>query len=102
MRHEPQQRIVVTGGAGFIGGLLVARLARAGHEATAVDLRGPVVCDVTVPGAFQAVLAGLGGVEAVYHLAGPVVEQTRREFAPSCYLQLAGRCRCSRRAARPT
>lgn len=35
-------KIIVTGGAGMIGGFVVAELARAGHEIVVIDQRRPI------------------------------------------------------------
>jgi dTDP-L-rhamnose 4-epimerase len=83
-------KVLVTGGAGFIGSHLVDRLIGAGHEVTILDVRDPrapvreatpfnahlssgaarlVEGDVTDP---SAVAAALAGCEAVVHLAAAV------------------------------
>lgn len=69
-------RVLVTGGAGFIGSHVVSALAERGHEAVVLDVRdaGPP------PGAYQrgdvrdrdAVAAALAGVDAVCHQAAMV------------------------------
>ncbi len=68
-------RVLVTGGAGFIGTAVLASLTQAGHDPVCLDLRTPdadvesVVADVrdgaSVPGA-------LVGIDAVVHLAAKV------------------------------
>ncbi|GAA4895117.1 NAD-dependent epimerase/dehydratase family protein [Streptomonospora salina] len=74
-------RILVTGGAGFIGSHVVAALAGAGHEPVVLDTRPPhdragaggnaerITCDVRDA---EAVEAALGGVGAVCHQAAMV------------------------------
>ena len=83
-------RVLVTGGAGFVGSHLVDRLIGAGRAATILDTRDPgapgpradllaahlssgaarlVVGDVTDPAAVESALEG---VEAVVHLAAAV------------------------------
>ncbi len=70
-------RILVTGGAGFIGSALVDELTAGGHEVVVLDEREPVsrpgVTAVTgdVREA-QAWESALPGVEAVAHLAAKV------------------------------
>jgi nucleoside-diphosphate-sugar epimerase len=72
---RPGAPVLVTGGAGFIGGYLCARLAARGHPVTVLDLARPapgapvaraLVGDVRDP---SAVGAALAGCEAVFHLA---------------------------------
>ena len=69
-------RVLVTGGAGFIGSAVMAALVTGGHEPVCLDLRRPtahrietVVADVR-DGA--AVSTALRGVDAVVHLAAKV------------------------------
>ncbi|NEA63535.1 NAD-dependent epimerase/dehydratase family protein [Streptomyces sp. SID12488] len=60
-------RVLVTGGAGFIGSHVVEALTARGHEAVVFDLRdGPDVRDA------EAVTAVLPGVDAVCHQAAMV------------------------------
>ncbi|MFF3415456.1 NAD-dependent epimerase/dehydratase family protein [Streptomyces sp. NPDC002698] len=60
-------RVLVTGGAGFIGGRIVAALRARGHEAVVFDLRdGFDVRDA------EAVAGALDGVDAVCHQAAMV------------------------------
>jgi UDP-glucose 4-epimerase len=74
MRAEPRSRVLVTGGAGFIGRRLVQSLAKAGHEVTVLDLRpfpdagiGMVTGDIRD----DAVLARAvrPGTDTIFHLA---------------------------------
>ena len=74
MRAEPRSRVLVTGGAGFIGRRLVRSLAKAGHEVTVLDLRpfpdagiGMVTGDIRD----DAVLARAvrPGTDTIFHLA---------------------------------
>ncbi|MEU3241545.1 MULTISPECIES: NAD-dependent epimerase/dehydratase family protein [unclassified Streptomyces] len=60
-------RVLVTGGAGFIGSHVVEALARSGHEPVVFDLDDGL--DVRDPG---AVAAALPGVDAVCHQAAMV------------------------------
>src|SRR5215469_16880396 len=74
MRAEPRSRVLVTGGAGFIGRRLVRALMAAGHEVTVVDLRpfpGDGVEMVTGDIRDDAVLARAvwPGTDTIIHLA---------------------------------
>ncbi len=74
MRGEPRSRVLVTGGAGFIGRRLVRALVAAGHEVTVVDLRpcsGDGVEMVTGDIRDDAVLARAvrPGTDTIIHLA---------------------------------
>ncbi len=69
-------RVLVTGGAGFIGTHVVTALSRDGHTVTSLDLR--TGSDPGVPGILAdvrdpaAVTAALVGMDAVVHLAAKV------------------------------
>jgi UDP-glucose 4-epimerase len=73
-RMPNSSRVLVTGGAGFIGRRVVAALLDQGHEVTTVDLRAfpsddvrSVIGDLTEPGtANKAVQAG---IDVIIHLA---------------------------------
>jgi UDP-glucose 4-epimerase len=74
MRGEPRSRVLVTGGAGFIGRRLVRALTAAGHEVAVVDLRpysGDGVETVTGDIRDDAVLARAvrPGTDTIIHLA---------------------------------
>ncbi|MYS91254.1 MULTISPECIES: NAD-dependent epimerase/dehydratase family protein [Streptomyces] len=62
-------RVLVTGGAGFIGSHVVAALRERGHEAVVFDVREDAGADVRVPAAVGRALAG---VDAVCHQAARV------------------------------
>ncbi|MEV6109673.1 NAD-dependent epimerase/dehydratase family protein [Streptomyces sp. NPDC051940] len=62
-------RILVTGGAGFIGSAIVAALDAAGHEPVAFDTAADPGADVRDP---AAVARALRGVDAVCHQAAKV------------------------------
>jgi UDP-glucose 4-epimerase len=74
MRGEPRSRVLVTGGAGFIGRRLVRALTAAGHEVAVIDLRpysGDGVEMVTGDIRDDAVLARAvrPGTDTIIHLA---------------------------------
>ncbi|MFD8231756.1 NAD-dependent epimerase/dehydratase family protein [Streptomyces sp. NPDC059696] len=62
-------RVLVTGGAGFIGSHVVAALRERGHEAVVFDVREDPAADVRDPAAVSRALAG---VDAVCHQAAKV------------------------------
>ncbi|TWD18185.1 dTDP-L-rhamnose 4-epimerase [Streptomyces sp. T12] len=62
-------RVLVTGGAGFIGSTVVTALRERGHEPVVFDVRTDRAADVRSPG---AVRAALDGVDAVSHQAAMV------------------------------
>ncbi|MFJ3982570.1 NAD-dependent epimerase/dehydratase family protein [Streptomyces fungicidicus] len=62
-------RVLVTGGAGFIGSHVVEALRTRGHEPVVLDVRTGPVADVRSPG---AVRDALSGVDAVCHQAAMV------------------------------
>ncbi|MFJ5641510.1 NAD-dependent epimerase/dehydratase family protein [Streptomyces sp. NPDC093223] len=62
-------RVLVTGGAGFIGSHVVEALTARGHEGVVFDVRDDPGADVRNP---AAVARALGGVDAVCHQAAMV------------------------------
>ncbi len=86
--HRASVRLLITGGAGFIGSRVVAAALAGGHEVIAYDVLRPDVHgdapEVVVPGSpvaplvradvrdAEAMSAALSGVDAVAHLAGKV------------------------------
>jgi dTDP-L-rhamnose 4-epimerase len=62
-------RVLVTGGAGFIGSHVVAALRERGHEAVVFDVRQDAGADVRDP---AAVARALAGADAVCHQAARV------------------------------
>lgn len=62
-------RVLVTGGAGFIGSHVVEALAARGHEPVVYDIRSDPASDVRDP---DAVRRALTGVDAVCHQAAMV------------------------------
>ena len=100
------ERILITGGAGFIGSHLARRLLGDGHEVRALDRLDPqvhpererpayledevelIVGDVRDP---AAVAEALDGVDAVVHLAAKVgVGQSMYEIADYCSVNTVG------------
>ena len=74
MRAEPRSRVLVTGGAGFIGRRLVRALMAAGHEVTVVDLRpfpgdgvGTVIGDIRDDSVLARAVRP--GTDTIMHLA---------------------------------
>ncbi len=81
------KRIVVTGGAGFIGSNIALALAAEGHDVVVIDrlgdgdkwhnLRGGRYADIVAPDRLDDVLAG-GGITAVIHM-GAISSTTERD-----------------------
>ena len=74
MRAEPRSRVLVTGGAGFIGRRLARSLAREGHEVTVLDLRPFQDATVTsligdIRDTSDVTRAVQPGLDAIFHLA---------------------------------
>jgi UDP-glucose 4-epimerase len=82
-------RIVVTGGAGFIGRHVVGRLREAGHDVIVADLRGQGAEPVDIL-RFEQLRRVVADAEVVYHLAGPVLETARRDPFHASTLQFDG------------
>lgn len=83
-------RVLITGGAGFIGARLASLLKQRGAAVSVWDVADtPGACGVDVLDR-QAVLDGLGDVEVVYHLAGPVARTAEAEPYRASHLQLLG------------
>lgn len=81
-------RVLITGGAGFIGSHVVLALAEAGHHPVIVDDLSNRHCDAVTAGEFHqfdirdesalASLLGRSRIDAVIHLAGLSVAQLAR------------------------
>lgn len=85
-------RILVTGGAGYVGSTTAQRLIEAGHEVTVLDslLRG---YRAAVPGQAELVVGDIGD--------GALVERTLREQGIETVLHCAGRAQVGESVADP-
>jgi len=87
-------KILVTGGAGFIGSALVSRLKARGHTVVVADIRESQNSEVESRSVnileLEQVKGSLKGVDLVYHLAGPVLEFCRRNPYEASLLQMTG------------
>src|SRR5688572_22951530 len=72
-----RRRIAVTGGSGFVGRHLVARLEAAGHEVVPLSRRTGLDLANTDPAALRR---ALDGCDAIVHCAG-----INRELGPQTY-----------------
>jgi NAD(P)-dependent dehydrogenase (short-subunit alcohol dehydrogenase family) len=70
---------VVTGGAGAIGGAIVAALGEAGHRTVVVDRRGEVPCDLGDPDAVRRAAAEIGRCDVLVHAAAALDQATLPE-----------------------
>lgn len=96
MRHQSgQRRILVTGGGGFVGRRVIARLLAAGCAVRVLDLRPldlPEGCeavagDIAAPG---TVLAAAEGCEGIVHLAGLMTVDCARDPLRAVQVNLTG------------
>jgi nucleoside-diphosphate-sugar epimerase len=71
---EANMKILVTGGAGYLGSVLVPLLVSAGHEVEVMDIRQPISGNWTNRDIFSCPLSetDLRNVDAVIHLAALV------------------------------
>lgn len=89
-------KIAVTGGSGFIGSRLVPALLKNDFEVKVLDIRKPKTHSdslryqhVNVTD-LESTTNALKDIQVVYHLAGPVLQQVRKEPYRSTVLQLLG------------
>jgi nucleoside-diphosphate-sugar epimerase len=82
-------KVLVTGGSGFIGRALIARLGQAGHEVVAtsrdrqLELPGARVCHIAELGPETDWSKALEGIEAIIHLAARVHVMDERAADPA-------------------
>lgn len=100
-------RVLVTGGAGFIGSHVVDKLRAAGHEPVIFDLRESPWHDATVESVRGSIFhrdvleRALHGCDAVVHLAAVAdVGEVHAWPEDSERVNSGGPSRCSRRAGR--
>ena len=98
-------RILVTGGAGFIGRRLIEKMVERGHEPVCFDLVETDLCESIVGDITdrEAVSAAVEGVEAVVHLAAVAdVNHARREPAKCVAVNVGGTQNLSKPASSDT
>ena len=84
-------RVLVTGGAGFLGRAFVARARAAAHRVTSLDVAGDadLLCDVADTEALAAALAE-ARPEVVVHLAALLTEAAERDPALAVRINVGG------------
>ena len=84
-------RVLVTGGAGFLGSAFTARARGAGHEVTSVDVAGEVdvLCDISDSEALAAAMTE-ARPEVVVHLAALLTDAAARAPAAAVRVNVGG------------
>ena len=82
--------IIVTGAEGFIGRYLVNELKTAGHNVLPIDYLGTPSVNILNEEQLDGLLDRESRFDAVYHLAGPVLEGVRKDHVNSTRLTVNG------------
>ncbi|MBM3534392.1 MAG: NAD(P)-dependent oxidoreductase [Alphaproteobacteria bacterium] len=83
-------RVLITGGAGFLGRALAKRARAAGHEVTATDLkRGDVLCDLADTAEVWAMVTK-AAPEVVVHLAAILTDASQANPVRAAQINAAG------------
>lgn len=86
MKPREATRVLVTGGAGFIGKHLIRSLLTEGYQVRSLDLNKPDICDVnleSMDGSFtnsECIENALVDVDIIYHLASTTIPQKSNEY----------------------